>query len=346
MRNGSSKSRARAAGATGAWLGLCLCLCLAGTATVLAPARARAGRPRPPAPAPAPVPAPADDHVELSLRPLKPSAWIAFGLPLPAGRVKDVASLRISAGGRPLAARTEELLGEHDAAGARSGVRAAFIQIKSEPGLAKLDVAWPPRATGAAPAPPPDARRPFDDAARSWESPETIQTRSRTLTPHGDHGATLSEGAIQTRTLWVGREPTVLVGYPEGYLARTGLFGRQVSAREARHGVHKGLAFLSAAAENYAASAMYDLPYPVTALPEAAPDPKTSFEAWLYDRCATYLLVYTHTGQERFLRHADRTRSWYARQIRPRRAPSAPSPASPRSTPSTRTRAGSTATTR
>jgi len=282
-----------------------LCLSLAGAAPA-------APRPR----APAASAAPADDHVELTLHTLKPSPVIAFGLPLPPGRVKDAAALRVSAGGRLLAARTEELLAEHDASGARSGVRAAFIQIKAEPGLTKIDVAWPPRATGAAPAPPPDARRPFDDATRSWESPEAIKTRSRTLVPHGDAGAALAEGPIQTRTLWVGREPTVEVGYPDGYLARTGLLGHQTSAGEARRGPQKGLAFLSTAAESFAASAMYDLPYPVSSLPEAAPDPKTSFEAWLYDRCATYLLVYTHTGQERFLRHADRTCSWYARQIR------------------------------
>jgi hypothetical protein len=258
----------------------------------------------------------ADDHVELSLRALKRSPVVAFGLPLPPGRVKDAASLRVKAGGRPLAARIEELLAEHDASGLRAGVRAAFIQLPAGSGLTKIEVSWPPRATGAAPAPPAGARRPFDDAARSWESPEIIQTRSRTLIPKGDAGATLSEGPIEKRTLWVGREPTVLVGYPEGYLAHTGLLGRQVSAREARRGPQKGMAFLSAAAEDFAGSAMYDLPYPVSSLPEAAPDPKTSFEAWLYDRCATYLLVYTHTGEERFLRHADRTCSWYARQIR------------------------------
>ncbi|HXU00446.1 MAG TPA: hypothetical protein VN903_05610 [Polyangia bacterium] len=260
----------------------------------------------------------ADDHVELSLRVLKPSPVIAFGLPLPRGRVKDVTSLRVSAGGRPVAARIEELLAEHDAGGARAGVRAAFIQLPAAPGLTKIEIAWPPRAAGPALAAPAAvaARRPFDDAARSWESPEIIATRARTLAPRGASGAALSEGPIQKRTLWIGREPTVLVDYPEGYLARTGLLGHQVSAREARRGPQKGISFLSTAAETYAGSAMYDLPYAVSSQPDAAPDPKTSFEAWLYDRCATYLLVYTHTGEERFLRHAGRTCSWYARQIR------------------------------
>ena len=39
------------------------------------------------------------------------------------------------------------------------------------------------------------------------------------------------------------------------------------------------------------------------------------YEAWLYDRCATFLVGYAHTGEERFYRHALRACSFYASKI-------------------------------
>ena len=259
----------------------------------------------------------ADDHVQLQLQSLKPTPWLVFGLPLPPGRVKQVDAVRVSMGGRIVGARVVETLAQYDGTGKRIGARAILVAIKGEQVNPSVEVSWSVPAPGSPANAPPETIPPFDDPARSWSSPEVVETRSRTLVARTKDGpVSLSEGPIVPRTLWTGREPNVLVRYPEGYLARTGFLGRQVTAAEARRGPNKGLRFLSVAAESFAAAAMYELPYKVSSSPDAVPDPKTNFESWLYDRCTTFLLVYSHTGEPRFLRHALRTCSWYARQIR------------------------------
>jgi hypothetical protein len=154
---------------------------------------------------------------------------------------------------------------------------------------------------------------PFANADLSSESPEVVATATRTIQSSGGKYA-LVEGPRGQKTLFEAREPRVLATFPDGYLAATGLLGRQVPASAMEPGTDAaGLAFLTDSARKFGASAMYAESYPLD--PAAVIDPVANFEGWLYDRCATFLTFYTHTGDARFLRHAYRSCSYYASKI-------------------------------
>jgi hypothetical protein len=269
------------------------------------------GAPRPPSPA---ALAATPTRIHLQLKRLRETATLSFGLPLPGGRVKGPEDVHVTSAGRPLEADVQEILAEHDKQGRRVGTRAVLIRFAAPPELGEVDVelggaAQPKNARAVTP-------RPYDDPSRSFASPELVETRTRSLSPRPGGGAVLVEGPLKQKTLWVGREPNVLVTYPEGYLAHSGLLGAQVTAKEAQRGPQTALRFLSDAAASFAGSAIYDLPYAPSPDPASVPDPKSNYEMWLYDRCATFLLVAAHTEAERFARHALRTCAYYARQIR------------------------------
>jgi hypothetical protein len=238
---------------------------------------------------------------------------LSFGLPLPPGAVADVRSLRVSSGGAELEARVEELLAEHGADGARTGPRAALVQLPPPPGTEafELRVDW---AGGARRL--PGARVPFASPEVSVEAAETVETAARTVALRGGAPA-LVETARQRRTLFVAREPRLRVRYPAAFIARTRLLGRQTPAAEVAATAGPALTYLSDALRAFAGGATYDLPYAPSPDPDAVPDPTTNYEGWLYDRCATFLVAAAHSGEPRFLRHALRSCSWYASRIGP-----------------------------
>ena len=47
----------------------------------------------------------------------------------------------------------------------------------------------------------------------------------------------------------------------------------------------------------------------------SVPDTNEAYEAWLYDRCTTFLTAYVHLGAQRYLRHALRACSFYVSKI-------------------------------
>jgi hypothetical protein len=236
---------------------------------------------------------------------------ISFGLPLPPGVLKNPATVRVTMGGAPVAASVKALLAEHDAGGAPTGVRAVLIQLPAtvlSGDAADVDVAW--SGAGSAPG---TATMTFASADVSAESPEVVATATRTIQASGGVNK-LVEGPRVDRTLFTGREPRVLATFPDGYLAATGLLGAQTTAG-AVAGSFAGLSFFSDSARNFGASALYAESYPLN--PAAVVDPVAGFEGWLYDRCATFLTFYSHTGDVRFLRHAYRSCSYYAGKISP-----------------------------
>jgi hypothetical protein len=235
---------------------------------------------------------------------------ISFGLPVPPGAVKTATSLRVTMGGAPVAASVKPLLSEHDASGAPTNVRSVLIQLPAtvlSGDAADVDVAW--SGAGSAPA---AATMAFTSPDVSADSPEVVKTAVRTIQASGGVNK-LVESAPVDKTLFTGREPRVLATFPDGYLAATGLLGHQSTATAVANGDLAGLSFFSEDARNFGASALYADTYPVN--PAAVVDPVTNFEGWLYDRCATFLTFYSHTGDARFLRHAYRSCSYYAGKI-------------------------------
>jgi hypothetical protein len=235
---------------------------------------------------------------------------VAFGLPIPPGRLAEVSALRVRLDGRAVPFQAKELLAEHDATGARSGVRAAQIVLPA--GSLAGDEADLAVAFGGEGEPPAPATEPF--AAFAVDSPDVVITAERTIRQN-EGRYELDETSRAERTLFVGREPRVLAVLPPGYLAATGILGPQVIAAEAHAPDLAGVAYLSDALLGFGLSAMYAEPYALNPDPDSVPDPVSHYEAWLYDRCATFLIGHAHTGDERFLRHALRSCTYYAGQI-------------------------------
>ncbi|HVU51779.1 MAG TPA: hypothetical protein VHL80_13880, partial [Polyangia bacterium] len=235
---------------------------------------------------------------------------ISFGLPLPPGAVADAGTLRVAMGGAPVAANVKALLAVHDAAGAPQGVRAVLVQLPATilaGDAADVDVAW--SGPGSAPG---VASSTFASADVSADSPEVVTTTVRTITAAGGVNA-LVDGPHVDQTLFTGKEPRVLATFPDGYLAATGLLGPQVTRGGLLGGDYAGLAFMSDNLQKFGASAMYAEAYALN--PDGVVDPVANYEGWLYDRCATFLTFYSHTGDARFLRHAYRSCSYYAGKI-------------------------------
>ena len=232
---------------------------------------------------------------------------VSFGVPLPSCvNLTDTSGVRVLRAGASLDASVREILGVHDRSGARAGVRAIQIQFAASrmtgPEM-DVDVVW----RGAAGNPPGTAIVPYGDGRVSTASPETAETAFRSISSSNGVN-TLVEGPHSIRVLFNAREPYVLATFPDGYLAKTGILGQQVSRSEAALPGFGGLTFLSDAIGAFGLSSMYVAGYALN--PESVVDPVVNFEGWLYDRCATYLTAYAHTNDARFLREAHRT-CWY-----------------------------------
>jgi hypothetical protein len=266
------------------------------------------------APVTAPPPAPGGSfttgvRVHLQRTFAAPSV-ISFGLPVPAGVLADVSSVRVAVGGTTVAANIKELLAQHDANGKRVGVRSLQVQLPAtvlSGDSADVDVAW--HGQGAAPGSQITA---FASEGVSAASAETVTTAARTIVTTG--GVTsLVESPHVDRTLFMAREPRVLATYPDGYLAATGILGNQTTESSLAQSPMNGLAFFSVYVRKFGGAAMYADSYALN--PDSVADPVANPEGWLYDRCATFLTFYTHDGDARFLREALRSCSYYAGKI-------------------------------
>lgn len=266
-----------------------------------------------------PVPSDFDAGVTLRLTEVAPgSQRVSFGLPLPRGAVADPRTLIARIAGVAIAAQFTELLPELDAQGARVGARAVRVQLDPSllsPSGTDVTIAWLGGATATTDTTAPIA---FGTEEVSFASASIVPTATRTIAPLSSTtgGYALVEGATVDKVVFVGREPRVLPTYPDGYLGHTGILGHILSKSDvAKRPALQGVGFLSTQLEAVLRSAMYDEPYKINPDADSLPDFGVSYEAWLYDRCATFLIGYAHVGDTKFLRHALRTCSYYGSRI-------------------------------
>jgi hypothetical protein len=226
-------------------------------------------------------------------------------VPVAAGAVTDAARVEVRVAGKKVPARVRELLAHYDASGARTGAASVGVQLpaSSMSGDA-LDVEI---VFEGEPAPLAGTAVPFADAGVSAPSAAVARTAVRSITAAG----AFTESELSERTLFTGREPRVLATFPDGYLASTGVLGLQAAAGSDL----AGMKFLSDAFHDFALTSMYVAPYAFNPHPESTVDPIADFSGWLYDRCATYLTAYSHFGDERYLRHAFKSCSYYGSKI-------------------------------
>jgi len=238
---------------------------------------------------------------------------VSFGLPLPAGAVHDAASMQVRVGGAPIAAAVRETLVDLDASGARVGARAVVIQFPAAQMTGDsmdVEVLW----EGGSGADANSAVTPFGAEEVSAVSSAVAETVERSIALQ-DGKYVLTESAHATRPLFPGREPRVLATFPDGYLARIGLLGPQISATDAQAPERAGLGFFSTAFEDFTRSSMYRESYALNPSADSVVDPVEDYSAWLYDRCATFLTAYTHLGDPEILRHAYQSCHYYATKI-------------------------------
>ncbi len=241
---------------------------------------------------------------------------VSFGVPVPPGlNLGDVSSIRVThqPSGALIAANIKEILATRDGKGARTGVQSILIQFdvaEMEGSQTDVNVIWR-SSEGTSPS---TELTSFKSEQVSGPSDESVNTAVRTIKSSGGTNS-LVETSQAKKTLFTGREPRVLATYPDGFLAQTGILGHQVTISEAAKPERAGLTYLSKAIANFTKSAMHDDGYALNPDPESVVDPVADYEGWLYDRCATYLVAYTHTNDTNTLREAYRTCSYYASKI-------------------------------
>lgn len=252
--------------------------------------------------------------VKIRLTPIATNSQkVSFGLPLPLGAVNSPLTMSVRINGNYISAQISELLPELNSTGTRVGARSVLIQL--DPALiantgTDVEVYWTGSTVSTNITPIT-----FNDEAVSFSSPSIVPTATRTIQQTGST-YTLVETNHIDKTVFTGREPRILATFPEGYLGYTGILGHILSKTEvASRPDLTGLQFLSAAIENVLRSAMYDEPYNINPDPNSLPDFAATYEAWLYDRCATFLIGYTHVGDTKMLRHGLRSCSYYSSQI-------------------------------
>lgn len=235
---------------------------------------------------------------------------VSFGLPLPKGKAVDPSAVRVTASGEVIDASVKAILMEHDASGAPLHPRSLLVQFpasRMQGSEMDIEVAFE-GGSGSS-----DTFQPFGETSAA--SPDIVKVADRTIQRAGNESRLVTTNTSE-RTLFTGREPRVIATFPKGYLGKTGILGHQVTDEELRASDKAGLSYLSDAMKNFAVSAMYAEDYEISSIPDAIVDPVSNYEGWLYDRCATFLTAYTHSGDTRFLRHAYRSCSYYSSKIR------------------------------
>jgi hypothetical protein len=256
-----------------------------------------------------------DKGVTIRLTPVFTEGKLAsFGVPVARGTLKSVNDVAVKLAGKQVAAEITELLPDLDKDGQRVGVRALRVQMDAaliDAQGTDVDVMW---TGGAAPTTQPSVVE-FKSEDVSSDSASIVSTVVRTIVKDGGTYK-LVESNHSDKTVFTGREPRILPTFPVGYIAQSGILGPLLTAQEVESRADlAGVKFLSKSIAEFLRSAMYDEPYAINADIESVPDFDASYEAWLYDRCATFLLAYAHVGDVKFLRHALRTCSYYSSRI-------------------------------
>jgi hypothetical protein len=266
---------------------------------------------------PAPTGSP-DTGVTVTLERLFEGGEVAsFGVPLPRGAVTDAALISVRAGGQPVEASVEPILDEYGPDGNPVGVRSVRVQLAAAlvpDGCSEVEIGW----DGSASASSEGDQVPFDET--SSPSDAVAVTAERTIEEQNGE-AVLVESEPTAEVVYSSREPDVLAIFPEGYLAATGVLGSQLVAASQAPAELAGLQFVSEQAVPFALAVMFTERYPLHPDAIIRPDDPDSddnpggYEAWLYDRCATFLALYGHTGDTRLLREGYRSCAYYADHI-------------------------------
>lgn len=239
-----------------------------------------------------------------------PGDVVSFGLPLPRGAVRDASTLAVTRDGTAVPASVAVLLRDYDPDGEPAGVRSVLVQIPSSAltgSCATIEIAWQGGGVTV-------TDKPVPYAMTSAPSDETVDQADYTIAQQNG-AAALTAIDRQRRVLFTSREPAVLATFPSGYLGATGILGELLAANDLGPSL-AGLQFISDAVTPFGLSAMYAESYPVNAAMVVDPtDPENGYEGWLYDRCATFLAFYIHTGDARFLREGYRLCTYYADHI-------------------------------
>lgn len=248
-----------------------------------------------------------------------PPSVVAFALPLARGVATSASQLTVLAAGKPLnGVRYRPLL--VDRAVEREGapasgphaLRSVLVELPKSAGL-RFPAAIEVRFGAAQPGQPgaASATSSLTFQAISHPAHVTVATANYSVESRGTSSFAAVPKNSGVKVLFDGVEPSVMATFPSGYLAQTKLFGDLLpkSVVDSRADL-AGVRFLSDAFVNFADGAMGSTGYPVQ--PEAV---GFKTEAWLYDRCATYLLAYAHAGEARHLRHGLATCANYARAI-------------------------------
>lgn len=244
--------------------------------------------------------------VTLALTRLHPGT-VSFGVPLAPGALASASTVQVLASGTPLPAKVGELLKHYDASGKPTSVAAVRIQLPANamPGnTLNVEVRF---SGGKA-----DTSGLLPYAQTSADAPATANTTVRSIASSGGLYQ-LTEGAVQTKTLFVAREPNVVASFPDGYLANTGVLGKQVTAAQVEKSGSAGTKFLSEQFSSNTLSSMYADNYAVA--PESVTDFDKDYSAWLYDRCATYLTAFSHFGDVRFAQYGYKSCTYFASRI-------------------------------
>ncbi len=237
---------------------------------------------------------------------------VSFGLPVPDGAVADPGTVRVQVGASNTSVaglKVRPILFRYDREGRRRGIRSLLVQFPAGAMTgASIDVHV--RWKGGGPAPAADTA-PYAGAA--MPSPEVARVVDRRIAAEGSQYRLVERNPADI-TLYTGSEPRVLATYPPGYLVATGILGEQMTREQVRATPDlAGLAFLSDNLERFADAAMHRVDYRLNRA--SVPDTNEAYEAWLYDRCATFLTAYVHLGAQRYLRHAMRACSFYVSKI-------------------------------
>ncbi len=266
--------------------------------------------PGPAAPAmPVGPPAPARDDTKgvsllLEFRGGAPSAAVAFALPVPKGALRTADGLSVWVSGkRLLGVKTRPLVFEHSTSGERTGVRSVLVELPAGQTLPlRVDVRF--GGDGGASSPSSYA---FSKTAR----PASFVVKTARWTVAGA-GAAARATPVQAKAvpLFDAVLPPVVVTFPPGYVAATRILGDLLPRSDLAARGLSGMAFLSEAFGRFADGAMAHTGYPIH---EKGFELGT--EAWLYDRCASYLLAYADGGEARHFEHALLSCANYARNV-------------------------------
>jgi hypothetical protein len=222
---------------------------------------------------------------------------LAFALPVAPGAIAALDRLEILVAGKPLEAKLRALLPE---------LRSVLVELPAAE--VRLPAQVEVRFAGAPHRVVPSAWS-FRAAAKS--ATVGIETATYGVESRGTSSYAAVPRARKTTPIFESVEAPVRAEFPPGYLAHTRILGDVMPAPELEaHKELTGMSFLSTAIVHFADSAMG-----ISAFPLHPASISFETEAWLYDRCATYLLAYAHAGESRHLAHALESCAHYAREI-------------------------------